>query len=379
MKTPADVPGLVILGGGQLARMMIAAAARLGLSPRVYQREDTGACDCAGEVRTSAWDDAEALRTFLHPGDVLTLDHESIDLTTVRSVLPDGAVIRPGAQTMHWIADKIRQKKHAEEAGLPVGPYVAATTPEELKAAAERFGYPVMLKRPHGSYDGFGNWTVKTPDDLAEGHAKLGGGTMLVEAWVPFKQEVAVIVARRPGGASVVYPVAATYQRNHQCEAVEVPAAIDPAIAAEAQRIAVATADAFDCIGAVGVELFMLEDGSLLLNELAPRPHNTGHYTIDACHTSQFENHLRGVLDLPLGDPSLIGPAAAMVNVVGSRAGETSHHTLAAALDVPGAAVHLYGKRTVRPGRKMGHVTALGKDVATARALATDAAGKLEL
>jgi 5-(carboxyamino)imidazole ribonucleotide synthase len=204
-------------------------------------------------------------------------------------------------------------------------------------------------------------------------------GRVLVEAFVPFVRELAVMVARRPGGQDAAYPVATTVQREHRCAAVEVPADIAPAVAEQATALARRAAATYGCVGVVGVELFELPDGRLLLNEIAPRPHNTGHYTIEACVTSQFENHLRAVLDWPLGDTSLVRPAAVMVNVLGRRTGEASAATLPTALALPGVAVHVYGKREVRPGRKMGHVTVLDESVDAARARAERAAALLEL
>ncbi len=377
MKRPS-AGQVAILGGGQLARMMCAAAMRLGVRARVYQEADTGPCAFASDVVTGRWDDAEALRAFLEPGDVVTLDQESVDLTTVRTVLPPGAVLRPGPQTMAWVSDKIVQKARAEEAGLPIGPYRACGSQSELVAAAETLGLPLMLKRPRDSYDGYGNRTAKDHASLLQGYAALGGERVLVEGWVPFTLELATMVARRPGGEARAYPVVATYQKDHKCEAVEVPAAVSAEISQRATALALRAAQAYDCVGVVGVEMFLLEDGRVWLNEIAPRPHNTGHYTLDACLTSQFENHLRAVLDLPLGDTSLLGPAAAMVNVIGSRKGPAQNAGLAEALKVQGASIHMYGKHQVRPGRKMGHVTAVAPDVATARARATEAAGKIE-
>ncbi|MGH1340431.1 MAG: 5-(carboxyamino)imidazole ribonucleotide synthase [Nannocystales bacterium] len=371
-------PTVAILGGGQLARMMCAAATRLGVRTRVYQAAETGPCAFAREVVTGAWDDAAALRAFLAPADVVTLDYEAVDLTTVRAVLPSGVEIRPGPQTMAWVADKVLQRQRATEAGLPVGPTAACRTLDELRAAGERLGYPLMLKRPRNSYDGYGNRTAKSSHDLADAHAMLGGGEVLAEGWVPFELELATMVARRPGGEAEVYPVVATFQKDHKCDAVEIPASVSDEIVARARDLALRAAEAYGCVGVVGVEMFLLADGQVWLNEIAPRPHNTGHYTLDACATSQFENHLRAVLDMPLGDTSLLAPAAAMVNVLGNRTGAAENEGLDRALAVPGASIHLYGKNDVRPGRKMGHVTALGPDVVTARARATRAAKELQ-
>src|SRR5690606_32339801 len=200
-----------------------------------------------------------------------------------------------------------------------------------------------------------------------------------IESFVPFEQELSVLVARRPGGEHVIYPVAHTEQRDHRCHAVEVPARIDPEVASEARRVGLAAIEAVSAVGVTAVELFLSRDGRVLVNELAPRPHNTGHYSIEACHTSQFENHVRAVLGWPLGDPGLRVPAACMVNVLGHTDGPTIVRGLEDALAVAGAAVHLYGKATVRPRRKMGHVTVTADDAEAARARAEHAASLIRL
>ncbi len=373
-------PTIGVLGGGQLARMLATAALRLGIGVRIYQDADTGAAAGAIEVVTGAWDDTAKLRRFLAECDVVTLDNEWVPLDSVAALLQPKTSLFPGVRTMELVSNKIRQKDHARSRGLPVGAYRACYAEEDLDAAAKEFGYPLVVKRPEHSYDGYGNRTARDREELGEAFEKLGSDCgVLVERWVPFERELAVIVARRPGGQSVAYPVAKTVQRDHRCEAVEVPAPVAAEVYAEATALAKAVADAYDCVGVVGVELFELADGTLLLNELAPRPHNTGHYTIDACTTSQFENHLRAVLDFPLGDPSLLRPAAVMVNVLGTRRGESSPASLPAALAVPGAAIHIYDKREVRPGRKMGHVTAMAADIADAKSRAYEAARLLEI
>jgi 5-(carboxyamino)imidazole ribonucleotide synthase len=373
-------PTIGILGGGQLARMLGTAARELGLRTRFYQTEDTGPTAAEADVFTGAWDDEPLLRRFLEGCDVVTLDNEWVQIDAVVRLLPEGARLLPSPETMALVSDKLRQKAHAQASDLPIGPWRSCQSEADLRAVADTFGFPVVVKRPRHSYDGYGNRTAHDLEGLREAHAALSqDGPVLVEKWVDFVRELAVIVARRPGGADAAYPVAATLQRDHRCEAVEVPAPVPEAVALRATEVARRAAAAYDCVGVVGVELFELADGRILLNEIAPRPHNTGHYTIDACVTSQFENHLRAVLDLPLGDTSLVRPAAAMVNVLGRRSGESSARTLADALAVPGVRVHVYGKRAIRPNRKVGHVTALGDSASEALTRAYEAAGKLEL
>jgi len=375
--TRSDFPTVGILGGGQLGRMTAAAGLRLGVRSRIYQPSDTGPA-AAAQVFTGAWDDTEALREFAAGCDVLTLDNEWVDLDTIVKVSP--APLHPSPEAMALISDKIVQKDHARARGIAVGPYRGCATLDETLAAAEQFGFPVVVKRPRHSYDGYGNRTARDVAELTDAFENMSdGGAVLVEQWVPFRSELAVIVARRPGGDAVCYPVATTIQEDHKCHAVEVPAGVSPKVAEDAAALARAAADAYGIVGVVGVEMFLLEDDTLLLNEVAPRPHNTGHYTIDACVTSQFENHVRAILDLPLGDPSLLRPAAAMVNVLGKRRGTSQSSTLGDALAVQGAAVHIYDKHEVWPGRKMGHVTAMADATSEARRLADAAARKLEL
>lgn len=374
-------PTVGVLGGGQLGRMLALAALRLGLRVRFYRDDDSGPTDGVAEGFVGRFDDAPALRRFVSGCSVVTLENEWQDLRTLVEVLPPDVALWPSLETMRWVGDKIAQKQHAEACGLPVGPYRACSSEAELRQAAQALGFPVVAKRPRQSYDGYGNATAHDWDELHAAYRKLAeaDGRVLVEAWVPFVRELAVMVARRPGGQDVAYPVATTVQREHRCAAVEVPAAIAPAVATAATELARRAAAAYGCVGVVGVEMFELPDGRILLNEIAPRPHNTGHYTIEACITSQFENHLRAVLDWPLGDPSLVRPAAVMVNVLGKRSGPATAATLPAALALPGVAVHVYGKREVRPGRKLGHVTVLDDSLERARARAEEAAALLEI
>jgi 5-(carboxyamino)imidazole ribonucleotide synthase len=246
---------------------------------------------------------------------------------------------------------------------------------------AYSFGYPLVLKARRDGYDGYGNATLRSADDIEAAWEKLakGGRALYVEGFVPFERELAVMVARGRDGESRVYPVVETVQENHICHVVRAPAQVAPQVAQMAAAIAQQAVEAINGVGIFGVELFLIEAGFVLYNEIAPRPHNSGHYTIEGCVTSQFENHIRAVLGWPLGDVHLRLPAAVMVNILGRRNGTARPHGIKAALAVPGAHLHLYGKRDVRVGRKMGHVTVLGETVEECEILARRAADLVDL
>jgi 5-(carboxyamino)imidazole ribonucleotide synthase len=235
-----------------------------------------------------------------------------------------------------------------------------------------------MLKARKLGYDGRGNATCPTPASAEEAFARLDAGEgVLVEKMVGFERELAVMVARSTTGERAVYPVVETIQRDHVCHEVRAPATLEPGQTHRAADVAAGAAEAAGSLGVMGVEMFLVDD-DIVVNELAPRPHNSGHYTIEACETSQFENHLRGVLGLPLGSPEMLVPAAVMINLLGTRSA-ASHPRIGPALAVRGAHLHLYDKRELRPGRKMGHVTCLGRDLSIAHSRASRAASEVGL
>ena len=370
---------LGILGGGQLGRMTAFAALRMGVDVRFLVPEPADSVACFADVTVADWTDADVLRAFAAGCDAVTVESEWAPADLLADAAP-GVPVWPSPDTLRLVRDKAVQCEALAVAGLPQPSFRVCARESNLADAASALGFPVVVKRRRGSYDGYGNATVREPAALADAWTRLADDDgVLAEAFVPFVAEASVIVARRADGEAVVYPVFYTEQRDHRCHAVTVPSGFSPEIEAEARRVALGAVEAVGGVGLIAVELFALSDGAVLVNEIAPRPHNTGHVTIEACHTSQFENHARAVLGLPLGDPGLRVPAAAMVNVLGTRSGPVSLATLPAALAVPGVAVHLYGKAESRPRRKMGHVTAVGADAAEARARAEDAAGRLAL
>lgn len=378
-----DYPALVgILGGGQLARMTAVAASTLGIEVAILEREaNSPAGRIAAREVTGAWTDEQALAALAQDTLAVTLENEFVEVAALEWLSARGIPVFPTARTLATVQDKLRQKQNMRAAGVPVPDFVEVTSPEDIMVAGEQWGWPLVLKARRNGYDGYGNATLRGPDDIAAGCARLGWPerALLVEAWAPFVRELAVMVARGRDGACVVYPAVETVQKNHICHIVRAPASGDAAMLARATAIAQQAVETIDGIGVFGVELFELADGSILYNEIAPRPHNSGHYTIEGCATSQFENHLRAVLGLPLGSAAMVAPAAVMVNLLGARNGPARAGGLAQALAMPGAHVHIYGKLASRIGRKMGHITALGASVAEAESVARAAADAIRL
>ena len=378
---PSDAfPIIGILGGGQLGRMMALEAIRMGFHVRFLSPTPEGPMSGLGEAFVGDWLDPEVLRSFGEACAVVTVESEWAPAEAAEGALGDRVPVHPKSSTLEIIRHKGRQKRHLAGAGLPVPAFRCCASPDEAREAVREFEFPVVAKQYRQSYDGYGNVTVRSEKEMSRAWSELASEDgLMIEAFVSFEQELSVLVARRPGGEHVVYPVAHTEQRDHRCHAVVVPAQVEPAVLAEAKRVGLAAVDAVEGVGLTAVELFQTRDGSILINELAPRPHNTGHYSIEACYTSQFENHVRAVLDLPLGNADLREPVAVMINVLGMRDGVVEPRGLKEALEVPGASVHLYGKPTVRPKRKMGHVTVTGSDRNEVRTRAEKAASLIRL
>ena len=382
MNTQISSPRLGILGGGQLARMTIQAAIPLGVDLAILaEAADSPAGRLTAREIVGAWSDTSILRAFADAVDVVTLENEFVDAPILEQLAAWGKIVLPCANTLRTIQDKLTQKQALGAQDLPVPQFVAVDSPDDIVRAAERFGWPLILKARRNGYDGYGNAKLDSAADIEAALQRLGWPerSLMVEQAVPFVRELAVLVARDPQGGSVTYPVVETVQQNHICHIVRAPAPIEPAVAEQATALARAAVEAVGGIGITAVEMFQTGDGQVLINELAPRPHNSGHFSIDACHTSQFENHVRAVLSLPLGSPNLRAPAAVMVNLLGQRNGPTEPRGLERALAIPDVHVHLYGKRDVRRGRKMGHITALGSSLAEAEQRAFAAAQAIEL
>jgi len=300
------------------------------------------------------------VRTFAKGCDVLTFDHEHVPTEHLRALEADGVVVRPGADALVHAQDKLVMRQRLQALGLPVPAFAPVRDVDDVTRFAEEHGWPVVLKAVRGGYDGRGVW------QLAEPPHELPGPDVYVEQRVAIVHELAVQVARRPSGEMRAWPVVETVQVDGICHEVVAPAPrLSPALAAEAERIATDIAEALGVVGLLAVELFEAP-GGLVVNELAMRPHNSGHWSIEGSTTSQFEQHLRAVLDWPLGDTTRRAPVAVMVNLLGGASTDFAQTLPRALGEVPDAAVHLYGKAP-RPGRKLGHVTVLGDDVVDVR------------
>lgn len=368
-----------MVGGGQLARMTHQAVVGLAIELRVLaQREEASTALVAAGATVGSWGSLDDLEAFADGCDVVTFDHELTPPSFLLALEDRGHLLRPSAAAERFAQDKAHQRTLLSAAGFPVPRHVVDPDDDELAAFGGAVGWPLVVKAARGGYDGRGVWVVEELAAATEVVAQLVavGTPVVVEEHVDLASEVAVAVARRPGGEQVRYAVTETVQRDGICVELVVPAPVDDEVAREATELAGRLVEHVDGTGVVAVELFVTTDGRLLLNELALRPHNSVHWTIEGARTSQFQNHARAVLDLPLGDPATTAPVVVTVNVLGPADGSDPRRRLGAALAVPGVAVHLYGKQP-RPGRKLGHVTAVGDDLAVVRERARRAAALL--
>ena len=341
-----------ILGGGQLGRMTAMAAARLGYRCHVLAPEpDSPAADVAAGLTHADYDDEAALLAFAAAVDVVTLEFENVPVPALE-FLARHKPVRPGAAVLRVTQDRLAEKSFVAGLGLGVTGFARVTTAEELAAARAALGSGV-LKTNRLGYDGKGQLRIAPDTDPAQAVAALGQAELILEAWVDFACELSVVTARSPAGEQRSYVAVENRHKHHVLDVTLAPAAIPAPLVAQAQAMAERIARGLDLEGLLAVELFLARDGRLLVNELAPRPHNSGHWTIDACAVSQFEQQVRAICGLPLGDPTPFA-AAEMTNLIGHDVDAWPE-----LLAEPGARLHLYGKHATRAGRKMGHVTRL--------------------
>jgi len=345
-----------ILGGGQLGRMSAIAARRMGYKVKTF---DPSSSACAAMVAdshtTAAWNDIEALRRFAEGCERVTLEFENIPPATV-SQINEWVPCHPSAEVLAICQNRRREKEFLKAQGIPCANFVVVSSHDELSAAVKKIGVPCVLKTADFGYDGKGQVKISnTETNLEDVWEKIGDGVGVLEAWVPFQLEISVIVARTEDGRTAVYDPAENIHRNHILHLSLSPARISEATRREAQELALKIAEKIKLVGLMAVEMFV-QDGRIIVNELAPRPHNSGHQTFDANQTSQFEQHVRSVCGLPLGGTEMLKPSV-MLNLLGDlwRNGQTPDW--AAVLKEPAAKLHLYDKGQAAPGRKMGHIT----------------------
>lgn len=378
-RAPGGFPVVGIIGGGQLARMCAAPAAELALTLSVFaESDDAAAALVVPHAPVGDYRDAEQVREWAHGCDVVTFDHEHVPADVLAALEADGVALHPRPSALRFAQDKLAMRQRLSDLDVPCPAWAPVSTSDELSAFGEQHGWPLVLKTPTGGYDGKGVMLVRTPDDADAWFAQADGAPLLAEEAVAFEREIAVMIARSPSGQVAVWPVVETVQVDGICTEVLAPA---PELSDDAaERItsaAITIARELDVTGVMAVELFDLGGGEFVVNELAMRPHNSGHWSMDGSVTGQFEQHLRAVLDLPLGDTRARAPWTIMGNVLGGEYEElypTYKHLMARD---PGLKIHLYGKG-VRPGRKIGHVNVFGDDLVGLRARARHACDYLQ-
>jgi 5-(carboxyamino)imidazole ribonucleotide synthase len=364
------LPGSTIgvLGSGQLGRMFAMAARRMGYLVHTFSPEtDTPTGQVADTEITAAYEDLDAVREFARGVDVVTFEFENIPAATVETIaqlIP----VRPSGTLLHTTQHRVREKTFLAQAGFPVTPFQPIGSLEDVRQGVARLGLPAIMKTAGFGYDGKGQQRIETEDEAIAAYLSQGGKEMILEKYIAFEREISVVAARGTDGRIVHYNLFENAHQRHILDCTVAPASVSPAVARRAVEITESLLSQLDVVGVLCVEFFLTEDGELYINELAPRPHNSGHLTIDACVTSQFEQQLRAVAGLPLGATTLRSPAA-MVNLLGDiwQRGEPDWR---AACAFPNVKLHLYGKHEPRIGRKMGHLTACAASTEEARQLA---------
>lgn len=373
-------PTIGIVGGGQLGRMLTEAALPLGYDVMVVDPgENCPAHQAGAEEITANLYDKDALAELAKRSDFITVEIEHLDTHVLEMLENEGAIINPRPATVRLIQDKYAQKVFLEEHGIPVAPFVEITDEEAALRALENFGGSMIIKAKHGAYDGRGNMVVSSPAEVKEAFKTFADRELYAEQLVPFERELAVMVAKDVRGNVVSYPAVQTIHARNICEEVLAPAPVDESIREKAGELARSVVELLEGAGMFGVEMFLTKDGEVLVNEIAPRVHNSGHHTMEFSRTSQFEQHVRAITGLPLGSVESVVPAAVMINILGERDGPTRVTGLADVLAIPDTSVHIYGKSPTKVDRKMGHITSTGKTVEEAQKRAREARKALDI
>lgn len=358
---------LGIAGGGQLGRMLADAAHALGLKVVVLDpTPGSPAAQVADEQIVGDYKDAAMIRALAEKSDALTYEIESVNAEALAELAGEGFPVHPTPSTLSIIKDKLKQKEFLAAHDISVAPFRAVESAKDIVDAADALGYPLVLKARSGGFDGRGNAQIDSAAEVGEAMQKLNGAPSYVEGFVPFERELAIFAARTVAGEVSVFPLVETIHKDHICHTVLAPAEVDERVAHEAHDLAEKVLRSFDGAGVFAIEMFLTKDG-VMVNEIAPRVHNSGHFSIEGCHASQFEQHIRAVAGLALGESSMKVGAAVMINILGERDGKAEPKGVAQAEKIPGVKVHIYGKMDTKPQRKMGHVTAVADTLDQAR------------
>lgn len=370
-----------IIGGGQLGKMIAHEARRMSF--RVIVLDPTDGCPAArvaDEQIVADFKDEAAIMRLAEKCDVLTYEIELANSTALKQLEERNYPVRPAPETLRIIQNKHRQKSFLKANKIAVPDFELVKSVEHLHELCRKFGFPAVLKATEDSYDGRGNYVIKTRNDIPKAYGYFAGREMMLEKFVPFVKEVSIMVARNPSGQIESFPVVENVHKNGILDTTVAPAAISAKVKKKAKDLAKRTMQVLHGAGIYGIEMFVTKKGDVLVNEIAPRVHNSGHYTNEACSVSQFEQHLRAVLDLPLAKPELLSPAA-MINILGPEGFEGVYSVtgIDAMMKVPGAQLYIYGKKVSKPRRKLGHITATGRTAKEALARAKKARNAIRL
>lgn len=353
-----------IVGGGQLGQMLTIAAKNLGYYVAVVDpTPQSPAGQVADKQIIGGYKDDKAIRELAKDVDVITVDAEFVNTGTLSDLEKQGKQVFPSPQTIEMIKDKLKQKEFLQKNNIPIADFREVTTQDDIKKTGEQFGYPMLLKARTDAYDGKGNFVLQSENDIEEGLEKLINRELYVEKFVPFVKELAIMCAQNQQGEIVTYPVVETHHKDNVLDYLTAPADISEKARKNAQNLAQNVMQHLKGAGVFGIEIFLTKDDNVLVNELAPRVHNSGHYTIEASVTSQFEQHIRAITNLPLGSTAFLPKAAVMKNILGTRTGPGVTQGVEKALQIEGVTVHVYNKHESRIGRKMGHITVIGNDI----------------
>ena len=353
-----------IVGGGQLGRMLSVAAKKLGFYVTIIDPTPQSPAGQVSDKQIIAdYKDENAIIELSKDSDFITFEIELANDNALKKVMKKGKTVNPSPKTLGIIRDKLKQKEFLEELKIPTAKFAKVTSLKDVMRVAKIFGYPFMLKARKDAYDGRGNALIENEKDIEKGLQKLKDRDLYIERFVEFEKELAVMVAKNIKGEIETYPVVQTIHKDNICDTVIVPAQISKKQFDSAQTLAKKVVNHLNGAGVFGIEMFLEKDDNVLVNEIAPRVHNSGHYTIEGCVTSQFEQHIRAITGLPLGNTDLIFKAVVMKNILAQNYGNGNPHGVEKALAIRGVSLHIYGKKESMPNRKMGHITVVGKSV----------------